>query len=219
MIKLSPSILAADFADLQHDIKTADEAGADMIHLDVMDGMFVPNISFGIPVIKSLRKTTDKIFDVHLMINEPIRYIRQFAGAGADIITVHYEACSDLENTINMIKECGCKAGLAINPDTDAEVVYPYLGVVDMVLVMTVHPGFGGQKYIGSCTKKCSQIRKQLTYMSLETDIEVDGGIDADNVGVPIEAGANVIVAGNAVFKGDIRENITNIMRDFKTYI
>lgn len=218
MLKLSPSILAADFANLENDIHAADMAGADMIHLDVMDGMFVSNISFGIPVIKSLRKTTGKVFDVHLMIEEPIRYIDEFASAGADIITVHYEACSNIKETIGKIKEAGCRVGLAINPDTDADVVVPYIKSVDMVLVMTVYPGFGGQKYIDNCSVKCTYIKDAAQRMNTEIDIEVDGGIGADNVHIPIEAGANVIVAGSSVFKGDVSENINKIKSIFEKF-
>ena len=218
MIKLSPSILAADFSNLQKDIRAVDEAGADMIHLDIMDGMFVPNISFGIPVVKSIRQTTKKIFDTHLMINEPIRYIKQFADAGSDIITVHYEACSDLKNTLIKIRENNCRVGLAISPDTPVEVVKPYLKTVDMILVMTVYPGFGGQKYIDKCTEKCLNLRRVINGFGLDTDIQVDGGIDAFNVHIPLKAGASVIVAGSAVFGGNIDKNVKEFKDAFQNF-
>ena len=207
---LSPSILSADFARLGEDIKIIDEAGAEYIHVDVMDGLFVPSIYFGMPVIKSIRKVTGKVFDVHLMINEPIRYIDEFVKAGADIITVHVEACSDVVATIEKIKASGVKAGITLNPDTPVSAISPYLDMVDMVLVMSVNPGYGGQKFIVTSIDKLKEVKKLKDDSRLGFDIEVDGGINVDNLPSVLEAGANVIVAGSAIFSGDPAANVSN---------
>ena len=207
---LSPSILSADFARLGEDIKKIDEAGAEYIHVGVMDGLFVPSISFGMPVIKSIRKVTGKVFDVHLMINEPIRYIDEFVKAGADIITVHVEACSDVVATIEKIKASGVKAGITLNPDTPVSAISPYLDMVDMVLVMSVNPGYGGQKFIVTSIDKLKEVKKLKDDSGLGFDIEVDGGINVDNLPSVLEAGANVIVAGSAIFSGDPAANVSN---------
>ncbi len=212
---LSPSILAADFAVLGEQIKEADEAGAQYIHIDVMDGVFVPSISFGMPVIKSIRKVTKKIFDVHLMIVEPERFVKEFAECGADSITFHIEATEDVDEIIDQIHSLGCRAGMAIKPKTPTEVVRKYLSKVDMLLVMTVEPGFGGQKYIPESTERIREIRHMAEEMGIDLDIQVDGGITQENISVVLDAGANVIVAGSSVFRGNVTENVEKLMAQF----
>lgn len=197
---LSPSILSADFTRLGEEIRAVEKAGAKYLHIDVMDGRFVPSISFGMPVISSIRKASRIVFDVHLMIEEPIRYIDEFVKAGADIITIHLEACSDVKATLDRIHQSGVKAGITIKPATPAESLIPYLEQVEMILLMSVEPGFGGQKYIEGSTDKIRRVREMLKERGLNIDLEVDGGINPDNVETVLEAGANVIVAGSAVF-------------------
>ena len=209
-IILSPSILAADFGKLGEQIRQAEGAGAKYLHLDVMDGIFVPNISFGMPVIKALRGYVNTVFDVHLMITEPERYIERFIDAGADIVTFHAEATEKIDECIDIIKSRGKKAGLAVSPNTPAEVLLPYIDKLDMALCMTVEPGYGGQKYMPDIEDKIRAVREMA---GKDFDIEVDGGIGADNIMRPINAGANVIVAGTAVFGGAVEENIKEIMQ------
>ena len=213
---LSPSILSADFTVLGEQIHQTEEAGAAYLHYDVMDGIFVPSISFGMPVLKSIKKATNQFMDVHLMITEPIRYIDEFVASGADLITIHYEACKDVRATIQKIKEAGVKVGISICPETPAEVLDAYLPDVDMVLIMTVHPGFGGQKLIPEALDKVKEVRMKLDNLGLKTDIQVDGGIYTANVREALNAGANIIVAGSAVFKGNPSENIKEFMEIFK---
>lgn len=215
---LSPSLLAADFKKLEQEIKKTEENGAEYLHFDVMDGIFVPSISFGMPVLKSIRSCTEQLMDVHLMITEPIRYLKEFKEAGADLVTVHLEACEDVEKTLDAIHECGMKAGLSIKPGTPAEALEPYLEKLELVLIMSVEPGFGGQKFIPESLDKISAVRKMLDAAGSNADLEVDGGIYQNNVGEVLEAGANVIVSGSGVFRGDAAQNTREFMEILQHY-
>ncbi|MDO4312980.1 MAG: ribulose-phosphate 3-epimerase [Eubacteriales bacterium] len=215
---IAPSILSADFTQLGKEIKLTEENGAAYLHFDVMDGMFVPNISFGIPVMKSIKKATGQIMDAHLMVQDPIRYVEAFKDAGADLITVHLEACPDVRKTLVKIKELGLMAGLSICPDTPVEAVREYLEIVDMILVMSVYPGAGGQKFMPEALGRIREIRRMIEESGRDIDIQVDGGIKLDNVREVLEAGANIFVAGSAVFGGDIAENTRRYMEIFREY-
>ena len=212
MIKLAPSILSADFARLLEDVKKVEKAGCEYLHIDVMDGHFVPNITLGPAIVKSLRKDVNMVFDAHLMIENPDQYIKEFADAGCDIIVVHQEACTHLHRTIQNIKSHGVKAGVALNPATPIETIKYVLEDVDMVLLMSVNPGFGGQSYIPVVTKKIKELRSLIDEMGLDIDIEVDGGVKPSNISEVVNAGANVIVAGSAIFNaGDIDEAVKSL--------
>lgn len=212
MVKISPSILSADFSKLGEEIMKVDKAGADFIHIDVMDGNFVPNITIGLPVIKSIRNKTDKIFDVHLMIENPSRYIDDFVNAGADIITIHYEAEKHIDRAIEYIKSKGIKAGVSLNPGTPTVVLKDIIEKLDLVLIMSVNPGFGGQKFIPYSLNKIKEVKEMSKGVNENLLIEVDGGVDRNNSKAIIEAGANVLVAGSAIFgDGNLKENIEAI--------
>lgn len=210
-IQISPSILAGDFSNLGSEIKRLEQGGADMIHVDVMDGHFVPNLTIGPPVIKSLRKYTNLPFDVHLMISPVHKYIKNFSDAGSDIITIHPEATEDVKDSIDLIKSLGKKVGLSLNPDTPIEVIENYFEEINLVLVMTVYPGFGGQKFISKILEKIKNLKKIKDEKKFKFDIEVDGGINFENNNMVINAGANILVSGTTIFKdnnGDIKKNI-----------
>ena len=209
---LAPSILSADFKILGEQLKLTEEAGAEYIHFDVMDGMFVPSISFGMPVLASIKGATSQTLDVHLMVTEPIRYVEEFVKAGADIVTVHYEACEDVQATLDAIHKCGMKAGLTIKPATPVEVLKPYLDQAELFLIMSVEPGKGGQSFIPESLDKIRELRRLLNEKGLTADVEVDGGIHLGNAKEVLEAGANVLVAGSAVFKDNIAENVKGFM-------
>ncbi|MCI9047590.1 MAG: ribulose-phosphate 3-epimerase [Hungatella sp.] len=218
MIILAPSLLGADFKHLEQDIKAVEQAGAMYLHLDVMDGAFVPSISFGMPVIKALRSCTDMVFDVHMMVEEPARYVDVVRECGADLICVHAEACKHLDSTVRQIRQSGAKAGVALNPATSLAAVEMVLPLVDMVLVMSVNPGFGGQKFIPYTVEKVRSLRRKLDEMGLAADIQVDGGVTLANVEELLKAGANVIVAGTSVFQGDAGENVGRFLEIFDRY-
>ena len=215
---LAPSILSADFKILGEQIRETEKGGAQYIHFDIMDGMFVPSISFGMPVLSSIKNLTGQTIDAHLMVTEPVRLMEDFVKCGADILTIHYEACTDLKADIDCIHSLGAKAGVSVKPETPVDVLEPYLDQADMFLVMCVVPGFGGQTFLPGSIEKIRQLRAMLDARGMEKDIEVDGGIHHSNVTQVLDAGANVIVAGSAVYHGDVRDNTERFMEILKDY-
>lgn len=213
MVKISPSILSSDYGKLSSELKRMEDCGADMLHIDVMDGHFVPNITLGAPIVKCIRSSSSLPFDVHLMISDPYKYIPDFVKAGSDIITFHVESDSDIEKTVDLILASGKKAGLSVKPKTPIEAVYPYLDKLSMVLVMTVEPGFGGQSFMEDMMPKVSAVRAEIDRRGLDIDIQVDGGINKDTISVAAKAGANVFVSGNAIFSSD---DAAKTIADFK---
>ena len=214
MLIIAPSILACDFARLGEEIQRTNESAAKYIHIDVMDGMFVPNLTIGPQVVASIRKYSEKTFDVHLMIHEPIRYVKEFIKAGADIVTVHVEACSDVSATLSKIHACGAKAGLSIKPNTDPSILLPYLSLVDMLLVMTVEPGFGGQSFIYKTVENINFLKRQIEASDRLIPIEVDGGITTKTIGIARKAGAEIFVAGSAVYgKKDLNAAVEDLIK------
>ena len=210
-IQISPSILSADFSQLANEIKRLEDGGADMIHVDVMDGHFVPNLTIGPPVIKSLKKHSSILFDVHLMISPVHKYIKAYADAGADIITIHPEATNDINSSISLIKELNKKVGVSLNPETKVDIIIEHLDKIDLVLIMSVNPGFGGQKFMPEVLSKIEELKKLRSAKDLDFDIEIDGGINFENSKIAIKAGANILVSGTTIFKsnnGDIKKNI-----------
>lgn len=215
-VQIAPSLLSADFANMARDIKDLENAGADLLHCDVMDGVFVPNITFGIKMIEDIRKTTKLRLDAHLMIVEPEKYIERFARAGADIITVHIEAVKNAIDAIKLIKECNVKGGIVLNPETEVEAIREVLPYCDMVLVMSVHPGFGGQKFIESSLSKLKKIKRMISDSEKDIDLEIDGGINFQNIDSVLDAGADIVVAGNTVFNAEDKKAAINRLRGIK---
>ena len=213
---LAPSILSADFCELGNDIDKVKKGGAQYLHIDVMDGMFVPSISFGMPVFACVKNRSDLFMDVHMMVEKPERYVDEFIKIGADSVTIHVEACDCVAETLKNIRDKGVKAGIAVNPETPIDQIFDYMDLVDMVLIMTVHPGFGGQKYISECTEKIVAMRKLIDDKYPNVDLEIDGGVCLENLKMNVEAGANVIVAGSAIFKGDIEANTKEFLEIMK---